>query len=68
LQLGRFLFNHYCEALEVTTTTAKQLDLIQAELNITDNDSEEYLQQEEAYLQGLKNEPLNETLQFVYVK
>ena len=67
-QIGQFLLNHYREALEVTTTTAKELEAIQSQLNISHHDFEGYLQQEKVYLQNLRREPPDETLQYVYVE
>ncbi|KDQ59627.1 hypothetical protein JAAARDRAFT_126899 [Jaapia argillacea MUCL 33604] len=63
-----FFFNHYREALHIANNWPEQLQELQSRLNISEDDFAIFIQQEREYLQGLKKEPPEETLQFNYVK
>lgn len=65
---GRFLSNHYREALKIVKDGTGQLKTIQDAHGISDDHFTRFLSAEKSYLQGLKAEPPEETLQFQYIE
>jgi hypothetical protein len=65
---GRFLSNHYREALKIVKDYAGQLKTIQDAHGISEDDFARFLHAEKSYLQGLKTEPPEETIQFQYIE
>jgi hypothetical protein len=65
---GHYLSNHYREALKIVKDYPAQLKKIQDTNGISDDDFACYLGTEKLYLQGLRKEPPEETLQFEYVE
>ncbi|KAI0245254.1 hypothetical protein BJV78DRAFT_1277468 [Lactifluus subvellereus] len=66
--LSHYLSNHYREALKIVKDYPAQLKKIQDTNGISDDDFACYLGTEKSYLQGLRKEPPEETLQFEYVE
>ncbi|KAH9952824.1 hypothetical protein BGW80DRAFT_1186765, partial [Lactifluus volemus] len=66
--LSRFLSNHYREALKIVKDYAGQLKTIQDAHGISEDDFARFLHAEKSYLQGLKTEPPEETIQFQYIE
>jgi hypothetical protein len=64
---GNFLWNHYREALKSVQTLTVELSIIKAELGITDDDFSQYILQEHAYLESLKQLPAREQIYIWYV-
>ncbi|TFK46595.1 hypothetical protein OE88DRAFT_1638090, partial [Heliocybe sulcata] len=66
--LSTYMFNHYREALKIIQEGSAELEELKLALCLTDSDFNGFLEQERAYLQGLKKEPPEETLRFEYVE
>jgi hypothetical protein len=65
---GKFLVDNYHQALRILAEEAP-VERLMAELGVEDSSTfEQWLREEEKYLQLLKREPLKETLQIDYVK
>ncbi|KAG2339225.1 hypothetical protein BDR05DRAFT_977789 [Suillus weaverae] len=60
--LSNFLWNHYYEALKSVHTLTVELSAIKAELDITDDDFPQYILQECAYLDSLKQPPTRDQI------
>jgi hypothetical protein len=64
---GTFLVNNYRQSLDILKNTPTVLSKAKQELGVEDDAVfEKWLSQEREYLQGLKKEPLNETLEMEY--
>jgi len=64
---GTFLVNNYRQALDILKNTPAILSKAKHELGVEDDAVfETWLAQEQEYLQGLKKEPPNETLEMEY--
>jgi hypothetical protein len=62
-----FLWNNYKQALQIIEEAPKLLARAMKDLEISDEGAfESWLQEEKEYLQGLKKEPLAETLHMEY--
>ncbi|KAG1765192.1 hypothetical protein EV702DRAFT_981674 [Suillus placidus] len=66
--LSGFMWNHYREALKSIQMLTVELSAIKAELNITDDDFPQYLLQERAYLDSLKQPPARDKISIRYVE
>lgn len=65
--IATFLLNNYKQALRILHETPLALAITMADLGITGNAIfEEWLTEEREYLEGLKKEPLIETMQMEY--
>jgi hypothetical protein len=65
--LATFLWNNYNQALDILKDSPKVLARIMYDMGISDvGVFEEWLDEEKVYLQGLKTEPEEETLQMEY--
>lgn len=62
------MWNHYREALKSIQTLTVELSAIKAELDITDDDFPQYLQQERLYLESLKQPPTRDQVCIRYVE
>jgi hypothetical protein len=65
---GNFLWNHYREALKSVQTLTAELTIIKAELSLTDDAFPQFLKEEHAYLDGLKQPPVRDQLCIRYVE
>lgn len=65
---GNFLWNHYREALKSVQTLTVELSVIKAELGITDHDFSQFILQERAYLESLKQPPVRDQICIQYVE
>ncbi|KIK32737.1 hypothetical protein CY34DRAFT_46082, partial [Suillus luteus UH-Slu-Lm8-n1] len=63
-----FLWNHYREALKSVQTLTVELSVIKAELGITDHDFSQFILQERAYLESLKQPPVRDQICIRYVE
>ncbi|OBZ69684.1 hypothetical protein A0H81_10468 [Grifola frondosa] len=54
---GKFIFNNYKQALDIIAEETRKLKMYAQQLKTSDNDYENYLRQERAYLLALKAEP-----------
>jgi hypothetical protein len=62
-----FLWNNYKQALQIIKETPKLLAQTMKDLGVSDEGVfETWLEEERVYLQGLKKEPSEETLQMEY--
>jgi hypothetical protein len=62
-----FLWNNYKQALQIIKETPKLLAQTMKDLGVSDEGVfEMWLEEERVYLQGLKKEPSEETLQMEY--
>jgi hypothetical protein len=65
--LATFLLNNYKQALDILKDSPKLLTRIMLDMDISGVEVfEDWLSEEKEYLQGLKTEPKEETLQMEY--
>lgn len=64
---ANFLYNNYKQALNIISDSHVTLPKLMHDLNLTDESIfEDWLTEEKTYLQGLRTEPEDETLQMEY--
>jgi len=67
IKIATFLLNNYKQALEILNSGPQALAQAMLDLGIPDESVfEVWLEEEQAYLQGLQKEPEEETLQMEY--
>ena len=67
-QLGNFILQNYCQALEKIKSESQQLAALAARLKTTDADYESYIKAERDHLQSLKSEPVEVQRAIDYVE
>ncbi|TFK46287.1 hypothetical protein OE88DRAFT_1638591, partial [Heliocybe sulcata] len=66
--LSNYIVNHYHEAMRIISTHPAEIRQVLTGLGLTESDCHVFVQQERQYLQGLKKEPPEESLQFMYLE
>ncbi len=66
--LGKFLFNNYRQALKIIKDYEPEVERMKATLQITNDDIEQWLVEEQKFLMNLKNEPEERVLEVAYVE
>lgn len=65
---GNFLRNHYREVLKVVHNLTAELAAIKHELQLTDDDFVQFLNEEQKYLDDLKQPPVEDRIHICYVE
>lgn len=65
---GNFLWNHYREALKAVHNLTTELTAIKHELQLTDDDFVRFLNEEQKYLDDLKQLPVEDRIHIHYVE
>ncbi|KAI0818788.1 hypothetical protein BC629DRAFT_1588119 [Irpex lacteus] len=67
-ELSRFLFNNYRQALNIIKDYEPEVARMKIALQVTDEDIEQWLVEEQKFLMNLKNEPEERVLEVAYVE
>lgn len=65
---GRFLYNNYRQALKIIADGTPHVEKMKARLNITDDNIDGWLKEEEEFFKNLKDEPDERVLESAYVR
>jgi hypothetical protein len=65
---GTFIYNNYRQSLRIINEDSYALQALSAELGIGPADYERYLEEERAFLKGLRTEPVEVTNEIAYIE
>jgi hypothetical protein len=66
--IGQYIRNHYSEAVKAVFDLETELNVVKAELGLTDEDFEQYHADERRYLAELTEPSVDTTLKIHYIK